>query len=99
LTEVTKNQAVFEFHDIEGTIVGFRCPPYVSGINVPGYHLHFLTKDRAAGGHVLDFIVGDASMYIDDTSEFTMSLPGQDSDFYDPDLSQGSTDEIEKVEK
>jgi acetolactate decarboxylase len=35
LSEVTKNQAVFEFNDVSGTVVGFRCPDYVSGVNVP----------------------------------------------------------------
>ena len=57
LAEVTKNQPTFEFTDVTGTMVGFRCPPYVTGINVPGYHLHFLTDDRTAGGHLLEFTV------------------------------------------
>jgi acetolactate decarboxylase len=55
LVEVTANQPTFEFHDIEGTIAGFYCPDYVEGLNVPGYHLHFITEDRTAGGHVLGF--------------------------------------------
>lgn len=46
LTEVTEGQTVFEFTDVEGTIVGFFSPPYADGINVPGYHLHFLTDDK-----------------------------------------------------
>ena len=33
-----------------GTIVGFRCPPFVKGINVPGYHLHFIKSDFTQGG-------------------------------------------------
>ncbi len=54
LVKVTANQPTFEFHDIECTIVGFYCPDYVEGLNVPGYHLHFITEDRTAGGHVLE---------------------------------------------
>ena len=50
LVEVTKNQPIFEFHNVKGTIVGFRCPVYVKGINVPGYHLHFITKNKKARG-------------------------------------------------
>jgi len=37
LTEAVKHQQVTEFHDVEGTIIAFRCPPYVDGVNVPGY--------------------------------------------------------------
>ncbi|MBN2239579.1 MAG: acetolactate decarboxylase [Dehalococcoidales bacterium] len=99
LSEVTENQPVFEFHDAEGTIVGFRCPAYVAGVNVPGYHLHFLTGAKDAGGHILDFTVKNAAAYIDYTSEFLMILPGDDSDFYDTDLTGDKQEELEKVEK
>ena len=99
LVEVTQNQPTFEFNDVEGTIVGFRCPAYVSGVNVPGYHLHFLTKSRDSGGHVLEFEVVEAVAFIDYTSEFLMILPGDESDFYEVDLTQDKQKELEKVEK
>jgi acetolactate decarboxylase len=54
LTEVVKQQAVFEYRNITGTLLGFRSPDYAKGLRVPGYHLHFLADDRAAGGHLLD---------------------------------------------
>ncbi|MBT3279449.1 MAG: acetolactate decarboxylase [Phycisphaerales bacterium] len=41
--------------DAPGTIVGFYFPPSFKGVNVVGFHLHFLTADRSAGGHLLDF--------------------------------------------
>jgi acetolactate decarboxylase len=99
LAEVTKNQPTFELHNVEGTIIGFRCPPYVAGVNVPGYHLHFLTRNRDAGGHVLELTVGEATAFVDDTPAFMMLLPGQDSDFYKLDLTQSQQDEVGKVEK
>lgn len=99
LVEVTKNQPVFEFNDVEGTIVGFRCPAYVSGVNVPGYHLHFLTKSKDVGGHVLEFKVEEAVASVDYTSEFLMILPGENSDFYKIDLTQDKQEELEEVEK
>ncbi|MFC1910926.1 acetolactate decarboxylase [Chloroflexota bacterium] len=99
LVEVTKNQPVFEFGEVEGTIAGFRCPDYVTGINVPGYHLHFLTRANDAGGHILDFTIKQATASVDYTSAFLMILPGEDSDFYRIDLSQDKTWELEKVEK
>ena len=55
LLQVTKNQPEFNYENVSGFIVGFRCPPYVKGINVPGYHLHFRSDDFTKGGHILDF--------------------------------------------
>lgn len=99
LAEVTKNQPTFEFTDITGTIVGFRCPPYVTGINVPGYHLHFLTADKKAGGHLLDFTVAQADVAVDNTYQFLMVLPSEGSAFYREDLSVDRQEEMEQVEK
>jgi len=99
LVEVTRNQPIFEFTNIDGTVVGFRCPAYVAGVNIPGYHLHFLTEDNDAGGHVLEFQVADAVAYVDYTSEFLMILPGEGSDFYELDLTQDKQEELEEAEK
>ena len=54
LAEVAESQSVRTHRDIAGTLVGIRCPPWVGGLNVPGYHWHFLSEDRKLGGHVLD---------------------------------------------
>ena len=54
LTEVIKQQAVFEYTNIQGSLVGFWCPQYVGGVNVAGYHLHFVSTDKLKGGHVLE---------------------------------------------
>ncbi|MFH1484958.1 MAG: acetolactate decarboxylase, partial [Chloroflexota bacterium] len=99
LTEVTKDQPVFEFNDVQGTIVGFRSPVFVKGVNVPGYHLHFLTQDRDSGGHVLEMVVHRAVATVDYTSEFLMVLPGEESDFYKIDLSKDLEKELEKAER
>ena len=99
LVEVTRNQPIFEFTNIDGTVVGFRCPAYVAGVNISGYHLHFLTNGNDAGGHVLEFQVADAVAYVDYTSEFLMVLPGEGSDFYELDLTQDKQEELEEAEK
>ena len=54
LAEVIKQQKVFELRNVRGTLVGFRFPKSMSGLNVTGYHFHFLTDDKQAGGHVLE---------------------------------------------
>lgn len=54
LVEVAREQPVFEFHEIEGTLAGFFTPGFMASINVPGLHLHFLSADRRHGGHLLE---------------------------------------------
>ena len=98
LLEVVKTQAVFEFTRVEGTIVGFRCPAYAKSINVPGYHLHFLSADRKMGGHVLDFKVIKAKLEIDDTNTLILMLPS-DKEFYASDLTQDREQAVRAVEK
>lgn len=55
LTEVTRQQPEFTFEDTSGTLVGFRLPDYLAGVNVAGYHLHYLTANADGGGHLLAF--------------------------------------------
>jgi acetolactate decarboxylase len=99
LVEVVKEQTVFEFHDVKGTIVGFRCPDSVKGVNVPGYHLHFITEDRKAGGHLLACRLQDATIALDYTSEFHMVLPHQESAQQQSDLNKDRSEELKIVEQ
>jgi len=99
LAEVTANQTVFEFGETVGTVVGFRCPSFVGGVNVPGYHLHFISEDESLGGHLLAFTVSDATVTVDITRDFSMILPEHDSDFYGVDLTPDKQETLEQVEK
>ena len=54
LVEVAKEQPVFEFTDIQGTLAGFFTPSFLSSLSVPGLHLHFLSSDFQHGGHLLE---------------------------------------------
>lgn len=98
LVEVVKNQPTFELHDVEGTMVGFRCPAYVEGLNVPGYHIHFITKDGKSGGHLLECQTKNVEIEIDYTSRFYMVLP-EGEEFNKADLAKDKQNELEKVEK
>jgi len=98
LVDVVEDQTVFEFQNVSGTVVGFWSPEFVNGVNVPGYHLHFLTDDRKAGGHILDFQLDDSEVEVDLTPDFFMVLPTE-GDFYSVDLTQDLHSELEKVEK
>lgn len=75
LTDALKKETVFELNEIKGTAVGFRMPRYIKGLNVPGYHLHFITNDRKMGGHLLDCMIQEVRVEIDSSSGFYMNLP------------------------
>jgi len=81
LVEVIKVQPVFQFRDVPGVMVGFRSPDYLEGVNVPGYHFHFITDDRSAGGHVLECLIERVIITIDSTPNFFMALPEDDTFF------------------
>jgi acetolactate decarboxylase len=98
LVEVVGKQSVFELQDVDGILSGFRFPDYTQGINVPGYHLHFLSADKRAGGHVTAFTAENAKVEIDVTSDFHMELP-ESGAFLEADLTEDSAAAIDKVEK
>lgn len=98
LADVVEHQAVFEFNNVEGTLVGFYCPPFSKGVNVPGYHLHFITKDKQGGGHVLAVQTEELKISIDVKHDFLMVLP-ENKDFYQLDLTKDKEAELNKVEK
>lgn len=98
LAEVTKSQPTFEYENIKGTLVGFWYPQYLQGINVPGYHLHFISEDRRQGGHLLDCSLAEGLLQVDCSEDFHMMLPGGD-EFSKAELSSDRSAELEKVEK
>ena len=65
LAEMIEIQTEFEFSNIDGILIGFRLPEYMSGANAAGYHFHFINSDRNAGGHVLECEVEDVKIMID----------------------------------
>jgi acetolactate decarboxylase len=75
LLEVLKGQSEFEFTNVQGTIVGFWLPAYMSGPNAGGYHLHFLTAALDGGGHVLDCVPMYITIGLDQTGQWTAELP------------------------
>lgn len=98
LAEIVKTQPVFELKNTTGTVVGFWCPPFVKGINVPEYHLHYITSDGKAGGHILDFVAADVTAEFDDTRELFMILP-DNNEFDKLDLGRDRTVELKAIEK
>ncbi len=99
LTEAAQNQSVFVYNESSGTVIGFYTPVFFKGLNVPGYHLHYISTDRSRGGHVLDLEVpaGTVVRY-DITPGFSMALPTS-GDFTGADLSKDLSADLARVEK
>lgn len=75
LAQALKGETTFELRSVKGTLVGFRFPSYIDGLNVPGYHFHFITDDRKAGGHVLECKTQDVKADVDYSSQLNIKLP------------------------
>jgi acetolactate decarboxylase len=98
LAEVVKNQPTFEFSDQKGTIIGYWLPDYLNGVNMAGFHLHFLSNDKKAGGHLLACQILSGAIAIDYSYKLNLILP-ENSDFYKVDLTKDTRKELEKIEK
>lgn len=98
LTEVVAAQHVFELEDVDGTMLGFRFPDYVEGIEVSGYHLHFISADRRRGGHVLDSRSGGLRARLDPSNDLHVELPPT-VELADPDLAAATHAAIDQVER
>lgn len=93
-----KDQTLFDHKDIRGTVVGLYCPVYMDHLNVPGWHLHFVSKDRTQGGHVLELSVAEAELSWDYTGGFAMLLP-ENQMFRNFDFTANQAEDIRKVEQ
>jgi acetolactate decarboxylase len=75
LAAAIAEQRVTELVDVRGSMVGFRFPDPLDGIEMVGAHLHFVTDDRSRGGHVLSYTLSEATAYLDDAEELHVELP------------------------
>ena len=94
---LSRTQKAFLFENIRGSLVGVYFPDYMDGINMPGWHLHFLSGDRSKGGHVFDVSIREGVANVDKITNIFINLPGEVAfDTYA--LKQDLQDEIKSVE-
>lgn len=91
------DQTFFDLENVEGSMVGVYCPPYMTSLNSAGWHFHFVTVDRKQGGHVLDCQVDEATASIDLTKEFYLALPGSKK-FEGTDFTVDRSADVKKAE-
>lgn len=92
-----REQREFEAHAQAGWVIGVRVPPYMAGVNMPGWHLHFLSEDRRRGGHLLDLAVQVAAGRLQSYHEFQLVVPVS-PEFGSEDLTQDLSTETRRVE-
>jgi len=98
LTEIVKTQPMFEWRGVRGTLLGFRCPTFVSELNVTGWHLHFVTADHTGGGHVLDLRLTNQIAALDITPAIRVVL-STNTAFLKLRLGVDSSEAVKRVEK
>ena len=79
MLEAIKHQPIFEFHQSTGVMVGFRCPEYAQGINIAGYHIHFINSERTGGGHVIDYRLKSGRLQMGIVKKLIVDIPQTES--------------------
>jgi acetolactate decarboxylase len=97
LVQAAAVQPEFEFQNISGTLVGFWTPEYAKSLNVPGYHLHFISADRTHGGHVLQCRGKHLRLQIQREGDYHIVLP-ETEDFLRANLRRDPTAALAKAE-
>lgn len=75
LAEVAKTQSEFVYDHTEGSVMGFYCPEMTKSIAVPGFHLHFLNRDKDGGGHLLELQTETITVELNTISRMHLVLP------------------------
>ncbi len=97
LAVAAAHQPEFRLHDVAGTLVGFWSPQYVKTLEVPGYHLHFITNDRDAGGHLLECSGRALRVGIQQVRDLRVALP-ENEDFLKADLTRDPSRDLDRAE-
>jgi acetolactate decarboxylase len=97
LAEVSKTQSVFNLTDTSGVLVAFRSPAFSKGINVPGWHWHYLSYDKKSGGHVLGLTLGNGIVKIMPLSNIQVKIPTNEM-FANTDQAVDRSVELKSVE-
>jgi len=98
LVEIAKDQPVFEFTNIRGTLAGFYTPGFMASVSVPGMHLHFLSDDLAHGGHLLTCRPRDVRVQIQPIYTVELALPATPY-YLNWDFQRNVEEDLEQAEK
>ena len=98
LATAAATQPEFDFHDVDGTLVGIWSPQFSSALNVAGYHFHFLSEDRTQGGHLLGCSGKNLRVRVERLNDFHLSLP-ESEEFLKADLTRDPAKDLAYAEQ
>ena len=75
LSEAASKQREFHYEGVPGNVIAVYCPAYVEGINLPGWHFHFLSSDRTKGGHILGLQAQALTFQLNPILDWELLLP------------------------
>lgn len=91
-------QHFFEFNNTKGDLIGYRLPPFMDNTNISGYHFHFLSAQKDAGGHIIDVKADNITIEIDALDSYTIQIPSN-NDFDQFDFKKNREEDIKSVER
>ncbi len=91
------DQTFSDYKNTEGTVVGLYCPVYMKDLNAVGWHMHYISRDRTKGGHVLGLNIEHAEISWSYKNAFSMVLPDSEM-FAGFDFSVDQSEDIRKAE-
>jgi alpha-acetolactate decarboxylase len=97
LVDLAKEQKVVTSSSIEGILFGFWSPAFSGSFSVAGFHLHFLSKDKSQGGHVLGFDASQVKLQAAIIAEYSVELP-QSEEFNEEPIKSSQDAELHSVE-
>ncbi len=97
LADVVADQNIFELGPVDGSLIGFRFPAWAEGVEIGGYHFHFVDRELARGGHVLDLELESGTIQVQHADDLHIELPAG-LELGAPDLAAATHDAIIRVE-
>lgn len=94
---VEHEQTLKTDYNTDGTIIGICFPPFMDKLNTTDFHMHFISKNKLFGGHILDLSFDDLTVEVSIKSEFKLILSKSD-EFVKKEINS-SKELIKKVEE
>lgn len=98
LASMLSLQRFFEFNNVKGDLIGYRLPSFMDNTNISGYHFHFLSEKKDAGGHIIDLKADNITIEIDQLDSYTVQVPAT-SEFEHFDFKKNRAEDIKSVER
>lgn len=98
LSDMLSLQRFFEFKACQGDLIGYRLPVFMDNTNIAGYHFHYLSQQKNAGGHMIDLAAADITIEIQQLNSYTIALPAT-KDFQEFDFRKNREKDIKDVER